>query len=277
MPFKAEDLTGKRFGKLVVLERSYDLPKKEGTVYWRCKCDCGNEKITTSNHLRSGDIISCGCARRNDLTGKRFGRLLVVEKAGKMYGNQTYLCKCDCGNIVRCYHSNLTKGASQSCGCLQKELASKRFKTHGMRNSRLYDVYTNMKSRCSNPKNKSYSNYGGRGIKVCNEWMESFDNFMEWALSSGYSESLTLDRIDVNGNYCPENCRWATVFQQVNNKRKTIWVEICGQRRSLKEWTLYMGWDKRYGTFSARHKKGKDPFNPNDLSLIEEKIRKEQS
>lgn len=276
MPFKAIDLTGKRFGKLVVIERCYDLPKKEGTVYWRCKCDCGNEKIVTSNRLRSGDTSSCGCARRNNLVGKRFGRLLVIEKAGKMNGNQTYFCKCDCGNIVRCYHSNLTKGASTSCGCFQKETALKRFTTHGMRKSRLYCIYANMKSRCTNPHNKRYSSYGGRGICVCDDWLHSFENFYCWAMQSGYSESLTIDRINVNENYCPENCRWVTISEQSNNQRKTIKITILGKEQSLKQWTTYMGWNKRYGTFSNRHRKGKPPFNEDELTQIEQKLRKEQ-
>lgn len=271
MAFKLDDLTGRRFGKLVVIERCIDMPKKNSTVYWKCLCDCGNETIATSAHLRKGTKQSCGCMRRNDLTGKRFGRLTVLRKDGKGHGNQIYLCQCDCGNTVRVYHSNLTRGLTKSCGCLQKEETSKRFTIHGMRNTRLYNTYTNMMSRCNNPKNKRYGSYGGRGIKVCYEWSKGFEQFKQWALSSGYKDSLTIDRIDVNGDYTPENCRWTTIKQQSNNQRKTIWVEIADQKKSLKEWTDFMGW--KYGTYSARHRKGKPPFSKEEINLIEQKLK----
>lgn len=273
MPFKADDLTGKRFGKLVVLERCFDMPKKRSTVYWRCLCDCGNETIATSAHLKSGDKKSCGCLHRNDLAGKKFGRLKVLKKDGKENGNQMYLCECECGNLVRVYHTNLTRGLTRSCGCLQREEASRRFTTHGMRKTRLYNVYANMLSRCNNPNNTRYNSYGGRGVRICAEWRSNFEPFKNWALSNGYEDNLTLDRIDVDGDYCPENCRWVTMKKQSNNQRKTIWVEICGQKKSLKEWTTYMGW--KYGTYSARYRKGKPPFTEEEIKQIRSKFLKE--
>lgn len=118
--------------------------------------------------------------------------------------------------------------------------------------------------------------YGGRGICVCDDWLHSFENFYCWAMQSGYSESLTIDRINVNENYCPENCRWVTISEQSNNQRKTIKITILGKEQSLKQWTTYMGWNKRYGTFSNRHRKGKPPFNEDELTQIEQKLRKEQ-
>lgn len=274
MAFKLDDLTGKRFGKLTVLERCYDMPKRGSTVYWKCICDCGNETIATSLHLKNGDKKSCGCMRKNDLTGKKFGRLTVLKKDGKENGNQMYLCQCECGNTVRVYHSNLTRGLSKSCGCLQKEETSKRFTKHGMRNSKLYNTYTNMMNRCNDPKNKRYSSYGGRGIKVCDAWSQGFERFMEWALSSGYVEGLTIDRIDVDGDYCPKNCRWATVKQQANNQRKTIFIEIESQKKSLKEWTSFMGW--KYGTYAARHRKEQFPFTEEEIEMIKIKIQRSE-
>lgn len=275
MSKRVKDITGQRFGMLVV-EEFAGIDPKFGSAMWKCKCDCGNEKIVRSRALISGDTVSCGCKRKNDLTGKRFGRLLVVKKIennSPKDRNGMYECVCDCGNKTIAYQSNLLQGKTTSCGCFQKEEASKRFSTHGMTKTRLYKTYFNMKQRCLDQSNKSYHNYGGRGIKICEEWMESFLNFANWALSNGYSDSLTLDRIDVNGDYCPENCRWATIKEQSNNQRKTIWVEILGNKKSLKEWTNFMEWP--YGRYEARHLRGAPIFKEEEIEQITEKLKKE--
>lgn len=272
---RVKDITGQKFGMLVVEEFAGTDPKF-GTALWKCRCDCGSEKIVRSRALISGDIVSCGCKRKNDLTGKRFGRLLVVKKlenSSKKHQNGMYECVCDCGNRTIAYQSNLLQGKTTSCGCFQKEETSKRFSKHGMAKTRLYGIYFNMKQRCFNPNQKSYHNYGGRGIEICEEWKESFSNFANWALNNGYSDSLTLDRVDVNGNYCPENCRWATIKEQSNNRRETVWVEILGNKKSLKEWTDFMEWS--YGCYRARHSKGKPVFKEEELKQITEKLKKE--
>lgn len=270
---KAEDLSEMRFGKLVVIERDFDLNGKSKAIRWKCKCDCGKIVSVIGANLKRGDAKSCGCARFNDLTGKTFGRWTVLEKTRKQQRNQVYLCRCECGNMREVTQSNLTQGKSQSCGCLQKELTSKRFTTHGMRKSRLYDIYANMKARCTNPNNKRYDSYGGRGIGICQDWNNSFDAFKKWALSHGYSDDLTIDRINVDGDYCPENCRWANQEQQSNNQQKTIWIEILGERRSLKQWTTFMGWN--YGTYSARYRKGLCIFKDFEIEEIKKKLQKE--
>lgn len=262
-----------RFGKLVVIERDFDLNGKSKAIRWKCKCDCGKIVSVIGANLKRGDAKSCGCARLNDLTGKTFGRWTVLEKTRKQQRSQVYLCRCECGNMREVTQSNLTQEKSQSCGCLQKELASQRFTTHGMRKSRLYNIYANMKARCTNPNNKSYDSYGGRGIGICQDWNDSFDAFKEWALSHGYSDDLTIDRIDVDGDYCPENCRWANQEQQSNNQQKTIWIEILGERRSLKQWTTFMGWN--YGTYSARYRKGLCIFKDFEIEEIKKKLQKE--
>lgn len=262
-----------RFGKLVVIERDFDLNGKSKAIRWKCKCDCGKIVSVIGANLKRGDAKSCGCARFNDLTGKTFGRWTVLEKTRKQQRNQVYLCRCECGNMREVTQSNLTQGKSQSCGCLQKELTSKRFTTHGMRKSRLYDIYANMKARCTNPNNKRYDSYGGRGIGICQDWNNSFDAFKKWALSHGYSDDLTIDRINVDGDYCPENCRWANQEQQSNNQQKTIWIEILGERRSLKQWTTFMGWN--YGTYSARYRKGLCIFKDFEIEEIKKKLQKE--
>lgn len=281
MPFQRLDLTGQRFGRLVVMDINTEMPPKRSTTYWNCMCDCGNTTIATTAHLRAGSKKSCGCLKINDLTGRRFGRLFVekasdepyITKSGKRYRNTIYVCRCDCGKAVKCLGENLLKGATTSCGCYQRETASARFSTHGSRQTRLYSIWANMKSRCLNPNNKSFGAYGGRDITICDEWIESFAAFQDWATKNGYAEELTIDRIDVNKGYEPDNCRWVTSDVQSNNQRKNIRVEICGETRTLKQWTTYMGW--KYGKYSARHRKGKEPFLPSEIQMIKEKLLKE--
>lgn len=161
----------------------------------------------------------------NDLTGKKFGRLTVIERSGSdKHGTPLWLCKCDCSNkkLVRGY--DLVRGSTKSCGCLSSEMFVERHKKHGMKNTRLYEVWKSMRKRCFNPNSPNYKNYGGRGITICDEWKDSFKAFYDWAISSGYDSNAkrgeyTIDRIDVNGNYEPSNCRWLTIQEQQRNKR----------------------------------------------------------
>lgn len=195
----------------------------------------------------------------SELIGKRFGRLVVVGE-GEIYVSpsgkreRTWCCKCDCGNEVCLRISNL-RNNTRSCGCLRKEVTSERYKTHGERFSRLWQVWSHMKARCYNPKNSSYKNYGGRGVKVCKEWKDNFQAFYKWSYANGYDENAkrgecTLDRIDVNGNYCPENCRWVSQDIQSRNKRQNIKIEYNGETKVLKDWALELGIN--YGTLYSR-------------------------
>lgn len=169
-----------------------------------------------------------------DLNGKKFGKLTVVKRVeNNKHRQPQWLCKCDCGNETIVSGQKLRTGHTKSCGCIIFEQKT-RLK-HGMTNTSLFTRWMNMKSRCYNPKNKRYSRYGARGITICDEWMD-FSNFYNWAMQNGFKESLTLDRIDNDNGYCPENCRWATQKQQSNNKSTNSIFEINGEKNTLSEW-----------------------------------------
>jgi hypothetical protein len=168
-----------------------------------------------------------------DLRGKKFGRLTVISVFGKTKSfNTIWLCKCDCGKEVTVINTNLTRGNSKSCGCVNIEKICERNTTHGMTGTPLYKVWVSMRNRCNTKSCSTYKYYGGRGIKICNEWQE-FNNFYNWALKNGFKEELTLDRKNNNGNYEPSNCRWVTQLMQSNNKRNNRYLTINGMTASL--------------------------------------------
>lgn len=181
-----------------------------------------------------------------DIQGMKFGRLTAIEREARVpHGHAVqWKCICDCGNVVIVNGSRLRRGITQSCGCLQKELARERtgklMKKHGDSRTRLFRIWSCMKNRCTSKNNTHFNCYGGRGIRVCDEWLD-FESFRDWALNNGYEDTLTIDRIDVNGNYEPSNCRWATRKEQAQNRRTTRFIEYKGETHSLKQWSEILG------------------------------------
>lgn len=230
---------------------------------WECKCDCGNTTYVRGSNLKNGHVKSCGCKskeeqlnRYEDITGKRFGRLIVSKKAGRTKRGVSWLCKCDCGNEKVVCGADLRSGKTKSCGCLSDEARKMPKKvTHGLSRTRIYREYRSMFSRCK-PNYHNSNVYYEKGITVCDEWTGNggFENFYEWAMNNGYSDELSLDRINVNGNYEPSNCRWITMKEQQSNRSDNVFVEYMGETKTLKQWCNELGLS--YGMVKARRRNG---------------------
>lgn len=242
-----KDLTGKKFGRLTVIG-VYDK-SKSGSIRWKCQCECGNIIPVFKNTLLkdNGSIKSCGCVYIDELRkeiGRKKDYLKIIDV--KQYGRKgRVVVKCDCGTIREMTLSQFKNPSVHSCGCvgIVKGADSPYFK-HGMSRTRIFNIYRGMLNRCYRTNDISYSYYGGRGIKICDEWLgdEGILNFAKWAESSGYTDELTIDRIDVNGNYCPENCRFVTNEVQAKNKRNSITEDeryricpVCGKTYAISQ------------------------------------------
>lgn len=168
-----------------------------------------------------------------DLTGSRFGRLVALRRITPV-GDPTgirWLCECDCGNMCEVSTNALRQGMTRSCGCLFRETVTK----HGGQNERLYHVWQGMRDRCNNPRSRAYPYYGGKGVHICMEW-DSYSSFRKWAVESGYVEGLSIDRIDPEKDYCPENCRWITVSENTRRAAKKHFITVNGITKSCAKW-----------------------------------------
>lgn len=260
------DLVGNRYGKLTVVSLNEEK-SKNGVLVWNCKCDCGGTCTARGGNLKSGRTTHCGCVKQVannfiDLTGNKYGRLTVlsVERRDgkKVYWN----CVCDCGGKCIVPSTDLKSGHTRSCGCLLKESRSINASRHRLENMdiptdpdtyrKLRTEFHSMHHRCS-PSYHSANSYYNLGVTVCDEWKD-FNNFLSWALSNGFEHGLTLDRIDVNGNYSPDNCRWATNKVQQNNKRNNFRITIDGETKTLSQWSEIYGIGK--ATVRQRIKRG---------------------
>lgn len=195
---------------------------------------------------------------RFNLSGKTFGRLNVLEYAYSKNSRRYWKCKCKCGNVVYISTNDIKNNHTKSCGCLRKEVAKKNFieshTTHNLTNTRLYNIWRSMKKRCYLKTHQAYKDYGGRGIKVCDEWKNDFMSFYNWAIENGYKEGLTIDRINNNGNYEPSNCRWTTLKEQQFNKRNNIFLTYNNETKNIYEWSAITG--IKYCTIWWRYKIG---------------------
>lgn len=203
---------------------------------------------------------------RLDLTGQRFGRLTAISRSDKDYitpstgkHHSLWICQCDCGNITTVSIGQLRSGGTKSCGCLQRQRSAEAHTKHGFRFERLHGVWSNMKNRCNNKNCIEYPTYGGRGITVCAEWNE-YPAFRAWALEHGYDETLprceqTLDRIDVNKGYSPDNCRWANMSEQANNKTDTVYFDYNGRKCTISEISELTSLSYNYLYYRLRTKK----------------------
>lgn len=176
--------------------------------------------------------------KMHDLRGYRFGNLTVVSQYRTPNCRTVCECVCDCGNNATVRVDSLRSGNTTSCGCVGKAARISANTTHGETHSRLYRIYCDIRTRCYCPTHKSYHNYGGRGIFVCDEWLgdNGAENFIKWARSNGYADNLSIDRIDNSKGYSPDNCKWATISEQSNNRRTNLRFEYNGETRTIAEW-----------------------------------------
>lgn len=269
---------GDVFGRLTVLGPAPPLVGSGGRVRsaWYCRCSCGTEKVVSDSSLKSGQTRSCGCfvsdgikertrehrlEQWESIIGKRIGRLTVLRRISdddcEMKDGE-FECLCDCGNTVVTKYRRLMNNKYPSCGCWEKEIKSYEEERSRIRN-RLKSVWKGMIRRCYDENNKSYKNYGARGVTVCDEWRNDFEAFFEWAMSSGYDPNAkrmgcTLDRVDPAGVYSPENCRWTNMAQQQQNKRTNFLISYKGKEQCLSAWCLEL--DIKESAIRSRLSKG---------------------
>lgn len=259
---KALFLEGQKFGKLTVIRR-YEFNNKYKRTQWVCKCDCGNEKeiIVQSIELIQEKRKTCGCSNPNkdiDLTNKKFNALYIKKLDKIKKGKRYWVCECNCGNIISVDTNSLISGHTKSCGRC-KNCPSYQ---HGFARNSLFSIYHNMIDRCYNLNHQAYSNYGARGIIVCDEWKikndyQGLKNFINWAETKGYKKGLTIERINVNGIYEPNNCMWITKKEQARNRRDTIYVFYKNETWKLVDLISFLDLESKSNAIVRRIKRNK--------------------
>lgn len=227
------------------------VEKRSNHWYNEYKCDCGKIIITREDTIRE----SCGCARIKN-TQPADSRLIMIKEDVKRdeHGCKFNRYKCKCGNTAILRAILVRSGTTKSCGCLSRETASKNNSTHRLRDTRLYSIWSSIKTRCFNKKASRYKDWGGRGILMCEEWKNDFKKFYDWAMSNGYSNRLVIDRENNDKNYEPNNCKWVTYRENNFNKRTTVMVNVDGEKISLAK--ICEKHNKNYKLVSGRIHKG---------------------
>ena len=189
-----------------------------------------------------------------NLSGQKFGRLLVLGFIERRNSHSIFLCKCDCGKEVEASSNILRVGKKKSCGCYNLEMIKERTTTHGLSKHPIFKTWCDMKNRCYYKKHNRYVYYGGKGIKIYSEWLEKFINFYNWAIDSGWSKGLSIDRIDNSQDYMPTNCRWATVKEQNSNRTSCKYISFNGKTMMITQWAKEL--NLSYSAINRRIKKG---------------------
>lgn len=255
---RGECPVGDVYGKFTVVSKD---TSGSGKGKWICKCECGELRSVYASNLKRGLTKSCGCLQRKlqsqrrliDRSGETYGRLTVVNRDGYMGDQAAWQCRCSCGNTVKVASYSLGSGETQSCGCLQRERAADSSRTHGRSDSKEYRTWQAMRTRCTNENRDNYSHYGGRGITVCDRWMDSFEAFYS-DMGPAPSEDHTIERNDGNGHYGPGNCRWATQKEQMRNTSRSVFVNWQGRSITLVELSETV--DVSYDLLQARIARG---------------------
>lgn len=244
-------IPGDRFGRWTVIRESESLigfygGRKAAKRMLECRCDCGTVKTIGLGTLRNGSSTSCGCSTREQrkripaIPGTKINRLTIIKELPMKGLDRRVLCLCECGNEKEISFLKLKQGGTMSCGCYHIEIANspklnKRGENHEHIETRLYEIWCGMKKRCNNTKARAYKWYGAKGVRVCLEWEQRFLNFYEWAISHGYSDALTIERIDSSKNYEPSNCKWIPLSDQNNNKCSSRYIEYAGVKMTIKD------------------------------------------
>lgn len=253
---KRISLVGEKCGKLTVVSLNEEKTR-HGVLFWNCLCECGNKYIARGSNLKSGKSTHCGCSRKEypnnfiDLTGRKYGSLTVLDIYSHSKGRIMWNCVCDCGQRIVANGESLRTGNRKTCGDRTRHRKTVRIRLSDT-DRRLRSEWRSMLARCT-PKYHSRKNYFDKGISVCEEWND-FEAFEAWALNNGYANDLTLDRINCAGNYEPDNCRWADMKTQQNNRTDNVYICLDGVTKTMRQWSEHYGIP--YGTVKARRRRG---------------------
>lgn len=251
-----KDLTGVRFGRLTVLKLNTKRTAPGTVTTWLCKCDCGTTKVVRGGPLAFGTTRSCGCLHREelsqrmkgailapvavDLTGKKFGRLLVIRRNGSSpHQEAVWLCLCECGAFTNTTSQRLKSGNTKSCGCYALERRREAATKHGQCGTSEWRSWSQMTARCTNSKHQDFKHYGGRGIQICERW-KAFELFLQ-DMGRKPTPRYTIERKNNDGNYEPGNCIWATQKRQTRNQRRTRWLTLNGVTMAMADWSEAVG------------------------------------